>query len=136
IYSTKPVEEFNADGIADNASVKKFYGVANITLSEFIKTAPLNKEGHPQLIWAIAHDGALLMGIEFENQGHPLLTGFKPARIAGELFLKDGEYYINSKSGRYSRGYANTDTLLCNAIKKFRSTFSEEKIQMIPIPHT
>lgn len=129
-------EEFNADGIADNASVKKFYGVADITLSEFMKIAPLNKEGHPQLIWAIAHDGALLMGIEFENQGHPLLTGFKPARIAGELFLKDGKYYINSKSGRYSRGYANTDTLLCNAIKKFRSTFSEEKIQILPVPHT
>ncbi|EKN3949051.1 hypothetical protein DVP60_20910 [Yersinia enterocolitica] len=126
-------EEFNANGITDNASVKKFYGVADITLSEFMKIAPLNTEHHPQLIWAIAHDGALLMGIEYNNQGHPCLTGFKPARIAGELFLQDGKYYINSKSGRYSRGYNNTADLLGNAIKKFRSTFSEEKIQMTPV---
>ncbi|CAR46847.1 hypothetical protein NFF84_04075 [Proteus mirabilis] len=74
------------------------------------------------------------MGIESDNQGHPCLTGFKPARIAGELLLKDGKYYINSKSGRYSRGYANTEDLLCNAINKFRSTFSEEDIQMTSVP--
>lgn len=126
-------EEFNADGITDNASVRKFYGMADITLSKFMDTAPLKDDGSRQLIWAIAHDGALLMGIEFANQGHPCLTGFKPARIAGELLLKEGEYYINSKSGRYSRGYANTETLLRNAIKKFRSTFNEEKIQMTPV---
>ncbi|HHQ4312025.1 TPA: hypothetical protein ACSP7Z_002670 [Serratia fonticola] len=129
-------EEFNAEGITHNASVKKFFGVADITLSEFMKKAPPNKDGHPQIIWAIAHDGALLMGIEYKNQGHPLLTGFKPARIAGELFLKDDKYYINSKSGRYSRGYTNTEDLLCNAINKFRSTFSEEDIQMTPVLFT
>lgn len=127
-------EEFNSDGITHNASVKKFYGVADITLSEFMKKAPLNEDGYPQLIWAIAHDGALLMGVEYKNQGHPLLTGFKPARIAGEVFLKDDKYYINSKSGRYSRGYTNTEDLLYNAINKFKSTFSEEDIQMMPIP--
>ncbi|MCS0533166.1 hypothetical protein [Klebsiella grimontii] len=126
-------EEFNADGITDNPSVRKFYDVADITLSEFMGIAPLNRDGYPQLLWAIAHDGALLMGIESDNQGHPCLTGFKPARIAGELFLRDGEYYINSKSGRYSRGYNNTAVLLSNAVKKFRSTFSEEKIQMTPV---
>ncbi|CAR46848.1 hypothetical protein PMI3493 [Proteus mirabilis HI4320] len=40
-------EEFNADGITDNAYVRKFYSVANITLSAFMNTAPVNKEGHP-----------------------------------------------------------------------------------------
>jgi len=74
-------------------------------------------------IWAIAHDGALLIGQEIGKQGHPSLTGFKPARIAGELRKISNEWVINSKSGRYSGDYSNANELLESALKKFRSLF-------------
>lgn len=88
------------------------------------------------LIWAIAGDGALVIGKELTDEdgekcGHPSITGFKPARIAGELW-KEGEtkWSINSSSGRYSGDYPDRDRLLANALNKFRSFFSEETLDL------
>lgn len=82
------------------------------------------------MIWAIANDGALLLGKEINGKGHPSLTGFKPARIAGELRLVAGEkWVINSKSGRYRGDYSKQDTkiYLNKVISKLESIFPYQK---------
>jgi len=72
----------------------------------------------------------LLIGKEIGESGHPTLTGFKPARIAGEIRLVNDVLSINSKSGRYSRDYKNTTFLLRNAVDKFNSIFQEKEFEM------
>jgi hypothetical protein len=79
------------------------------------------------LIWAISEDGAILIGKEENGQGHPTLTKFKPARIAGELRLDNKGLYINSKSGRYSTDYEDVNKLLNNALRRFKEIFPEDK---------
>ncbi|WP_175221401.1 MULTISPECIES: hypothetical protein [Burkholderia] len=83
-------------------------------------------------IWAIDHDGGLIIGEEIDKMGHPCLTGFMPARIAGELKRTSTGWTINSKSGRYSGDYRNVDELLINALLKFKTIFnhSSEKISI------
>ncbi|ARC77956.1 hypothetical protein AXW93_03715 [Pseudomonas aeruginosa] len=83
------------------------------------------------LIWAISRDGALLVGKEIENEaglklGHPCITKFRPARIAGELLKSGDEWLINSKSGRYSGDYDQVDRLLTNALQKFQTFFPQD----------
>lgn len=112
-------DEVKGERINRNKFLFKSYEKAPRTL-ENLFYKKINK-----YIWAIAHDGALLIGIESENFGHPTLTGFKPARIAGEIYKKDDSWFINSKSGRYSSSYLNADELLKNAREKFISTFTE-----------
>jgi len=83
------------------------------------------------LIWAIAHDGALLIGEEIYLEiggeekpcGHPCITKFRPARIAGELRKVDGGWAINPKSGRYSGDYEDATKLMGNCLEKFRLFF-------------
>ncbi|WP_143048475.1 hypothetical protein [Burkholderia sp. WP9] len=86
------------------------------------------------LIWAIAQDGALLVGKEINRMGHPCLTGFKPARIAGELKRTPEGWVINSKSGRYSGDYTNAPELLGNALRRFQSIFhaSRDRLSIEP----
>ncbi|WP_219575200.1 hypothetical protein, partial [Vibrio parahaemolyticus] len=60
-------------------------------------------------------------------KGHPTLTGFKPSRIAGELKRSHSGWFINSKSGRYSTDYSNTNELLRNAVEKFKDIFRESR---------
>jgi hypothetical protein len=83
------------------------------------------------MIWAVAYDGALLIGKEVNGVGHPGLTGFKPARIAGELHKRSDKWIINSKSGRYSKDYANSNDLLGNAVAKFNSVFYKSRGQIV-----
>ncbi|WP_237881067.1 hypothetical protein [Pseudomonas sp. PGPR40] len=92
-------------------------------------------KGARYLIWAISKDGALIIGKELtfkigervEKCGHPSITGFKPARIAGEMHKAGkGSWQINSKSGRYSGDYPNKDDLLQNALYKFQQFFPKE----------
>jgi hypothetical protein len=87
-------------------------------------------EPEEKLIWAISHDGALLLGRDF---GHPKLTKLKPARIAGEIFKTEENWIINSKSGRYSKGYDNSEIYLKNAAQMFKTIFSlpEDSIKII-----
>lgn len=99
------------------------------------------EDGVIYLIWAIAGDGALLIGEEIyldingrdEPCGHPSITKFRPARIAGELWKVDGGWVINPMSGRYSGDYEDVVTLLSNALEKFQlflplDTFSLEAL--------
>lgn len=88
------------------------------------------------LIWAISRDGALLLGKEVsigtgEDKrlcGHPSITMFRPARIAGEIKKSnDGKWQINSKSGRYSSDFEDAEILLKNALMKFQSFFPDDK---------
>lgn len=116
------------------STIKTYYeSVDNSLAQEFPRFPKRGKDG-PFLIWAIAYDGALLIGDEAEGMGHPALTGFKPARIAGELWRDDAGWKINAKSGRYSGDYPDPNALLASALKKFNSVFrsTRDKIEMIP----
>ena len=80
------------------------------------------------LIWTISSEGTLLIGREESGKGHPTLTGFKPSRIAGELRLaKNNIWKVNTKSGRYSTDYSNTNDLLSNAVQKIKDIFQNSK---------
>ncbi|EPH0543204.1 hypothetical protein N1I02_003167 [Serratia marcescens] len=121
--------EFHGGVVNQNETTRKFYGKANVTLAS-ICSELVNDDESSFLIWAIGDDGTLLIGREIGESGHPTLTGFKPARIAGEIRLVDNVLSINSKSGRYSRDYKNTTFLLGNAVDKFKSIFQEKEFKM------
>lgn len=90
----------------------------------------INDDNESYLIWAIANDGSLILGKEINGKGHPSLTGFKSARIAGELRKIDGaNWIINSKSGRYSGDYGDTNsyTYLGKVVNKLESIFQVQK---------
>lgn len=102
----------------------RYYGRENKSLSDdFSDLEPNNEKSFK--IWVISQDGALLIGNEIDNRGHPTLTGFKSARIAGELRLVDGVWRINAKSGRYSSTYSNSNELLSNARQKFLEIYTK-----------
>lgn len=124
----KPEEISNGD-INQNPSLQVYYERCDKSLEEIYGGVPTT-EG---LIWAIGADGGLLIGID---KGHPTLTGFKPARISGELKRTSPLWKINVKSGRYSRDYPNAPELLENALNKFKSIFpkSSEVLHIEEIP--
>lgn len=124
----KPME-VQGGRVNDNDSVRKFYDSSSKSLDQLFADKTSNAK-KTSWIWTIAHDGALLIGEEVEDMGHPTLTGFKPARIAGELKNISGKWYINSKSGRYSGDYSNRDELLNNALKKISSIFPVSATQL------
>ena len=101
-----------------------------------------DESGVHYLIWAIAEDGALLIGEEIylriegreEPCGHPSITKFRPARIAGELWRVEGGWHINPWSGRYSGDYDSLIELLGNALLKFKSFFPLDKFEIEPLP--
>ncbi|GLI37549.1 hypothetical protein GHYDROH2_10500 [Geobacter hydrogenophilus] len=111
----KPKEISNGD-IKHNPYLQVYYERCEKSLDEIYGVVP-KKQG---LIWAIAADGGLLIGVD---KGHPTLTGFKPARISGELKRTPPLWKINVKSGRYSRDYPDATRLLENALYKFKSIF-------------
>lgn len=100
------------------------------------------EEGVIYLIWAIGHDGALLIGEEIylpvegveKPCGHPCITKFRPARIAGELWKVEGGWVINPMSGRYSGDYENATTLMDNCLEKFRLFFPKDTFDMEELP--
>lgn len=103
--------------IGNNASLNVFYEGPGKALSAFFASSK-------KILWAIGEDGGLLFGQEVDGAGHPTLTGFKPARIAGEIILTDeGRFVVSSKSGRYSSDYVNKLDLLSNAVTKIRAFF-------------
>ncbi|GAB0153545.1 hypothetical protein [Marinobacterium sp. BA1] len=121
----KEVQSF----IDGESRLDTFYGECESSLDE--KFA-LHKD--KKLIWAISHEGALLIGAEKDGLGHPSITGLKPARIAGELFYENYCWAINSKSGRYSGDYKDSNELLKNALLKFKEVFylSRDQIEHRP----
>jgi len=121
--------EFQGGEIFHNPTRKMLYDAPQAFIADL--RPEFDAEETTYLIWAIAGDGALVIGKELidedgEKCGHPSITGFKPARIAGELW-KEGtnRWSINSTSGRYSGDYRDRDRLLDNALEKFRSFFNE-----------
>lgn len=118
--------------VAENDGIKRYYEPTIEKLEEsFFDVEEDNNDSFR--IWAISQDGCLLIGKEIDQKGHPTLTGFKPARIAGELKRKNKKWVINSKSGRYSSDYSNENELLKNAENKFKTIFklNSEEIQSI-----
>lgn len=111
--------------IAESSSRKIYRLSSNNGLDE--EFPELAKNSGSFMIWAIAHDGALIIGEEVGEIGHPALTGFKPARIAGELRRQADGWHINSKSGRYSSSYANANDLLKNALERFATVFYKSR---------
>lgn len=101
-------------------TVKSYYEFSCDDIRELFHSYKSDK-----LIWAISYDGALLVDKEIEQRGHPTLTGFKPARISGEIMLSDNVVTINSKSGRYSGDYtkADKDFYLKNAVERMKRVF-------------
>lgn len=121
--------EFLGGVVNENETTRIFYGKSDVTL-ESVCSKLIDNDEDSFLIWAIGDDGALLIGMEVGDNGHPSLTGFKPARIAGEIKRVNGVLSINSKSGRYSRDYKNANDLIKNAVGKFKSIFQENEFKM------
>lgn len=110
-------DEVSQGNIKVNESKQYFYDATDKSLENLFGN-------ESKLLWAIAEDGAVLIGPERTGQGHPSLTGFKPARIAGELNKSEsGQWEVNSKSGRYSSDYPDSSKLLCNALQRIKSYF-------------
>jgi hypothetical protein len=115
--------EFKGGVISINNSVVSYYETSDLSLDDIYPDI----KDTDCLIWAIAEDGSLLLGNEVAGKGHPTLTRFKPARIAGELRNVSGSWVINSKSGRYSKDYSNSTELLENALKRFKGVFCKSR---------
>lgn len=116
----KEVSEF--DDILVNESVVKIYSYTNKKLDYYCQDIKEGKVDY--MLWAISEDGALLLGEEIEGQGHPCLTGFKSARIAGEIsYSHENGWKINAKSGRFSGDYLKKDEYLSNVVSYFNSLF-------------
>ncbi|MCT8127550.1 MULTISPECIES: hypothetical protein [Gammaproteobacteria] len=120
----KPEETLNGQLHTQSSNLRKIF---------FGRSSPLIQQEFPDLgvgqhlIWAISIEGALLIGHEVGELGHPTLTGYKFARISGELHRTTDGWAINAKSGRYSGDYLNQNELLSNARLKFMEVFYEEK---------
>ncbi|AKF38776.1 TPA: hypothetical protein PXN30_003596 [Yersinia enterocolitica] len=125
--------EFFGGVVKENTTTRRYYGKSDTTIASICEGLENNNQTS-FLIWAVGDDGALLIGKEIGDVGHPSLTGFKPARIAGEIRLVNGVISINSKSGRYSRDYSDKDFLLNNALAKFKSIFQENDFEMEILP--
>lgn len=108
--------------INGNSTVVSFRDSSSENLIEFYERV-IGQSADIFLIWVISEDGQLIIGRELNNMGHPCLTGFKPARIGGELHRVGDVFFINSRSGRYSRSYRNSQEYLENALERFRCTF-------------
>lgn len=103
-----------------------YYGRSDDILSDKFEDLTSGKTKFK--IWVINIDGALIIGDEHNNCGHPTLTNFKSARIAGELHYKEGKWIINAKSGRYSSNYGSkSNEYLGNARLRFLEVFAQCK---------
>lgn len=113
--------EFEDGDILNNPTVIKIYHYTNKDIYEYCSDVKDRKL--PYMLWAVSEDGALILGEEVNDQGHPSLTGFKSARIAGEIHYDEDGWKISSKSGRYSADYVNSELYLKNSITLFKSLF-------------
>lgn len=121
--------EFPDGKIKLNETLKIFYEPENDTLLEVFPRFACKDVAN--LIWAITVDGDLLVAEEYDNRGHPSITGFKSARIAGEIrhCSEEGWLIINAESGRYSRDYSNAAVLLENAKTRFQRYFPKQSFR-------
>lgn len=99
-----------------------------------------NLSDSSKYIWLIDREGFLCIGEEYKDSvnGHPTLTKGKPARIGGELIPRSNEegeqiWEINTKSGRYSKKYTDTEKkkFVENALNyKFKILFQKSKFKL------
>jgi hypothetical protein len=106
--------------------LKRHYGRADKSLTDDFSSL-VEEDNSSFKIWVISFEGELLIGEEVGSKGHPTLTGFASARIAGELRRIKGGWSINSRSGRYSSTYHNSNELLENARGRFLEVYNKEK---------
>lgn len=118
--------------IASNDQLRRYYQATENSLEDEFGNLLADAEF---LIWVIDHEGTLLVGREDDSRGHPTLTGFKPARVGGELKRKELGWIINSKSGRYSGNYSDASTYLNNALRKFQSIFHRSRDNISTEPY-
>ena len=90
---------------------------------------------YKKLIWVISHYGAIFIGEDKKESGHPTLTGANPARIGGEIRVYEADekhFRINCFSGRYTSNYGpeKKEKYLNNAIEKFKDVFREVDIKI------
>ncbi|GFM76585.1 hypothetical protein PSCICM_24040 [Pseudomonas cichorii] len=132
-------QEIHGQDIFNNPTAVRLYDAPRTPIAELNSKFASRRTTY--LIWAVAKDGALLVGKEFEVKidgrlekcGHPSITAFQPARIAGEMHKAGkGFWQINAKSGRYSGDYPNRDELLQNALYKFQQFFPTETFIIQP----
>jgi hypothetical protein len=125
--------EIRGSDTVENKGVRRFYEPSEQPLETEFSLLKVNDKSS-YMIWVIDLEGTLLIGEEIESVGHPSMTGYKPARIAGELKRTTAGWAINSKSGRYGANYSNRDELLKNALLRFQSIFpkSRDSLDMEP----
>lgn len=130
-------DEVSGDTLHIQKHIIHRYDSASLTLEQDLKEKEI-KQTEP-LIWAISADGALLIGRDGTQTqtGHPTLTGFKPARIAGEIKWHEDakQWIINAKSGRYSGDYQKQQHYLENALKKFKQCYPTEDERFVIESH-
>lgn len=133
-------QEFLGGKISTNPTRQVLRDPVRLKVSELHER--FSEPGVVYLIWAIAADGALLIGEEIyldiegrdEPCGHPSITKFRPARIAGEMWRVDDSWHINPWSGRYSGDYDKLEELLENVLLKFQSFIPREYFLIEPLP--
>ncbi|WP_095112952.1 hypothetical protein [Pseudomonas sp. Irchel 3H7] len=122
--------EFEGGNIVLNKTLKTLYEPNGKRLLDMFQNFADRTVAN--LIWAVSLEGDLLIAEECDGRGHPSITGFKPARIAGEIrhSMKDDTLLINVESGRYSRDYINRLELLENAKNRFKLYFPEQAFEI------
>jgi hypothetical protein len=128
-------EETRDGNIQANDKLRKYYEAVDRTLEDEFAELIKQADSSIFLIWVIDHEGTLLVGREDGSLGHPTLTGFKPARVGGELRRTGTGWVINSKSGRYSGNYQDANPYLENALKKFKSIFYQSRESITAEPY-
>ncbi len=122
----------------DNLSEDGGYRFNKLLAQQDIETVKLEQDEEyevKKLIWIISEYGAVFIGKDSPQTGHPTLTGAKPARIGGEFIEKTdspGVIYVNNFSGRYSYNFGSKGErrqLLENAMPKLISILTHPNIQ-------
>lgn len=122
--------EFEGGNIVLNKTLQTLYEPNGLKLLDMFSSFASGEVDN--LIWAVSLEGDLLIAAEYDGRGHPSITGFKPARIAGEIRRSEtsDSLLINVESGRYSRDYINRTDLLKNAQTRFERYFPEQKFEI------
>lgn len=126
--------EVRNDDVVQNEDCRPYYESNPASLDDLYPE--FSSDANAYRIWVIDQEGTLIIGKEVDQTGHPTLTGFKPARIGGELRKDDQGWFINSKSGRYSGNYRDVDELLEHALERFKSIFYRSRDELRAQPKT
>lgn len=108
-----------------------------------------------RLIWAVSRNGQVHLAFEelvdpnkgqlgqvfhpgmnlkprIDKLGHPALVNDTEARISGELYLDDGAWVINNKSGRFGFLADRCEQHLANVAAEFAKQGLEVEVDFLP----